>query len=270
MRPAAPDRAVTPQCSECGTPGALPDYHAIGASLAIAPTVSVVIPAKNEARNLAHVLASIPSWIDEIVLVDGQSADNTVAVALQGCPGVRIVNQQGHGKGDALQAGFKACKGEIIVMLDGDGSADEQEIARFVGALVTGADYAKGSRFVSSGGSDDITVGRRFGNWLLIALVNRLFGTRYTDLCYSFNAFWARHLPALGLDCKGLEVQTVLNIRASKAGLWIQEVPSQEHSCMHGESSLRVLRDGWRIATVIIKERLPHRAPQHSLTDEFA
>jgi glycosyltransferase involved in cell wall biosynthesis len=179
-----------------------------------------------------------------------------VAVARQLRSDVKIVHQEGRGKGDALQAGFKACKGEIIVMIDADGSTDGAEIARFVAALVTGADYAKGSRFSSGGGSDDITFARRCGNWVLITLVNWMFGTRYTDLCYGYNAFWARCLPNLHLDCDGFEIETVMNIRAARGGLLIQEIPSHEHSRVYGESNLRVIRDGWRIAKVIVQEFL--------------
>jgi glycosyltransferase involved in cell wall biosynthesis len=254
-----PEQAAISRVDRSKVTGTLPEYRTIGVGLAITPTVSIVVPAKNEARNLGHVFATIPAWVDEIVLVDGHSTDHTVAVARQLCPDVKIVTQQGRGKGDALQAGFEACKGEIIVMLDADGSTDGAEIARFVGALVTGADYAKGSRFANGGGSDDITVTRRCGNWILSTLVNRLFGTRYTDLCYGYNAFWARHLPALRVDCDGFEVETVMNIRAAKAGLWIQEIPSHEHSRMHGMSNLHVIRDGWRIAKVILRERFGGR-----------
>ena len=250
-----PEQGVTSRANGNEITGALAEYRAISVGLAITSTVSVVVPAKNEARNLSHVFASIPAWVDEIVLVDGHSTDDTVAVAQQLCPDVKIVAQEGRGKGDALQAGFDACKGEIIVMLDADGSTDGAEIARFVGALVTGADYAKGSRFASSGGSDDITAARRWGNWILSTLVNWMFGTRYTDLCYGYNAFWARHLPALNVDCDGFEVETVMNIRAVKAGLRIHEIPSHEHSRLHGESNLHVVRDGWRIAKVIMRER---------------
>jgi glycosyltransferase involved in cell wall biosynthesis len=242
--------------------GVHPEHRAIVPGLAIAASVSVVVPAKNEARNLRHVFATIPEWVDEIVLVDGHSVDATVEVARQLCPDVKIIVQQGRGKGDALQAGFEACKSEIIVMLDADGSTDGGEIARFIGALMTGADYAKGSRFASGGGSDDITTMRRWGNWILSALVNRLFRTRYTDLCYGYNAFWARHLPALALDCDGFEIETMMNIRAARAGLLIQEIPSHEHARVHGESNLRVIRDGWRIAKVIMRERFLRRARQ--------
>jgi glycosyltransferase involved in cell wall biosynthesis len=219
------------------------------------PSVSVVVPAKNEARNLPHVLASIPSWVDEVVLVDGHSTDDTVAVARRARPGTRIVTQSGWGKGDALRAGFEAAQGDIIVMIDADGSTDGSEIPRFVGALLAGADFVKGSRFASGGGSDDITLTRRIGNWVLSGLVNRLFGTRYTDLCYGYNAFWARHLAVLSIDCEGFEVETVMNIRAARAGLRVHEVPSHEHSRMYGISNLHIVKDGWRIAKVIVRER---------------
>lgn len=235
------------------------EYQMTAAGLPRVPTVSVVVPAKNEARNLGHVFATIPEWVDEIVLVDGHSADDTVAVAQQLCPDAKIVAQQRRGKGDALQVGFRACKGDIIVMLDADGSTDGAEIARFVGALMTGADFAKGSRFASGGGSADITSTRRWGNWVLSALVNLLFGTRYTDLCYGYNAFWARHLPALAVDCDGFEIETMMNIRAARAGLVIQEIPSHERARVYGESNLRVIRDGWRIAKVIMLEWLSRR-----------
>lgn len=229
-------------------------YRPVGAAFAIAPTVSVVIPVKNEAMNLPIVFGSLPRWVDEIVLVDGHSVDDTVAVARQCRPDITIVHQSGTGKGDALLAGFAACTSDIIVMIDGDGSTDGAEIVRFVGALVAGADYAKGSRFSASGGSDDINLGRRFGNRVLCGLVNLAFGTRYTDLCYGYNAFWSRHLPALGLDCPGFEIETMMNIRAARAGLRVQEIPSHEHRRLYGVSNLRVVSDGCRILKVITAE----------------
>jgi glycosyltransferase involved in cell wall biosynthesis len=236
------------------------DYRAIGHGVAIMPSVSVVIPAKNEARNLEHVFGTIPEWVDEIVLVDGHSVDDTVEVAQKLHPAVRIVHQLGRGKGDALKAGFMAAKGEIIVMMDADGSTDGREIPRFVAALTTGADFAKGSRFASGGGSDDITFSRHVGNRVLSGLVNIFFGTRYTDLCYGYNAFWAKNLSKLDLDCDGFEVETVMNVRAAKAGLAIQEIPSYEHLRIHGLSNLKVFRDGMRIIKFIFRERFGRSA----------
>ena len=231
--------------------------------LAISPSVSVVVPAMNEAENLPHVFATLPQWIDEIVLVDGNSVDDTVAVARRLRPNVKIVRQTGRGKGNALAEGFAACTGDIIVMIDADGSTDGHEIITFVGALMTGADFVKGSRYASGGGSDDLTFSRRLGNRILTGIVNKMYGTQYTDLCYGYNAFWARHLDVLNIDCDGFEVETVMNIRAAKAGLKVQEVPSRERSRIHGESNLRAIRDGWRVLKTILREyRRPVPTPR--------
>lgn len=222
------------------------------------PRVSVVIPALNEARNLPHVFSSLPPDIYEIVLVDGGSKDETVEVARDLYPAVRIVGQKGKGKGDALASGFAAARGDIIVMLDADGSARGQEIPLFVEALCNGADFAKGSRFIDGGGSSDITLLRRVGNAFLSGLVNLLYGTRYSDLCYGYNAFWSRCLPHINVDCDGFEVETLINIRVARAGLVVAEVPSFEEDRIYGESNLRTFRDGFRVLRTIFRE-LPRR-----------
>jgi len=231
-------------------------YRPVSGDFAIAPTVSVVIPVKNEALNLPLTLSQVPDWVHEILLVDGHSEDDSIAVAQRCRSDVKVVTQPNTGKGDAMLAGFKACTGDIIVMMDGDGSTEGTEIPRFVAALAGGADYAKGSRFSSSGGSDDITPARRLGNRVLSGLVNLAFGTRYTDLCYGYNALWSKHLPALNLDCNGFEIETVMNIRAAKARLRVQEIPSFERPRVHGESNLHVFFDGWRILKAITAEAI--------------
>jgi len=245
-------------------------YRPVDGGFAIAPAVSVVIPCKNEARNLPIVFDTLPDWISEVVLVDGRSVDDTVAVAKECYPQIKIVHQVGAGKGDALRAGFAACTGDIIVMIDGDGSTDGNEIVRFVAALLAGADYAKGSRFASSGGSDDITWHRRLGNRILCGMVNVALGTRYTDLCYGYNAFWARILPELHLDCIGFEIETMMNIRAARADLRVQEIPSHEKCRVHGTSNLRVVFDGWRIFKVIAAETLANRRTRSRMRRELA
>ncbi|MDX6350481.1 MAG: hypothetical protein QOF84_5271 [Streptomyces sp.] len=242
-------------------PSVLPSHFTeVSSHLAIAPLVSVVIPAMNEAENLPHVFATLPSWIHEVVLVDGHSTDDTVKVARELRPDVRVVAQTGKGKGDALISGFAACTGEIIVMVDADGSADGSEIVSYVSALVGGADFAKGSRFANGGGTDDMTPIRKLGNHVLCAVVNAKFGARYTDLCYGYNAFWRHCLDKITLDCTGFEVETLMNIRVVKAGLRVQEIPSHEYVRIHGVSNLRAVRDGLRVLRVIVHERRERRS----------
>jgi glycosyltransferase involved in cell wall biosynthesis len=227
------------------------------------PRVSVVIPTLNEARNLEHVFAALPADLHEVIIVDGHSVDGTPDVARMLRPDVRVVTQTRKGKGNALACGFAAATGDIIVMIDADGSTDPAEIPLFVDALTSGADFAKGSRFAPGGGSSDITPLRRLGNRMLGLIVNVMYGTRYSDLCYGYNAFWARHVPSFGLrhDAKerlwgdGFEIETMLNLRAAAAGLAVTEVPSFEHARIHGTSNLNTFRDGRRVLRTIFTER---------------
>jgi glycosyltransferase involved in cell wall biosynthesis len=216
--------------------------------------VSVVIPALNEAENLPFVLPAIPEWVTEVVLVDGLSTDGTSTVARQILPDVRIVEQQGRGKGAALRSGLEAARGDIVVMLDADGSTDPHEIPAFVDALVAGADFAKGSRFLPGGGTSDMTRFRQFGNAAFVLLVRTLYGGNYTDLCYGYNAVWRRNIDSLSLDCNGFEIETLMNIRALKSRMRVAEVPSFEHSRIHGNSNLNAFRDGWRVLRTILGE----------------
>jgi glycosyltransferase involved in cell wall biosynthesis len=223
------------------------------------PRISIIVPTLNEAKNLPHVFAELPHDLHEVIVVDGFSTDGTPEVACFLRPDVKIVNQEKRGKGDALRCGFAAATGDILVMLDADGSADPAEIPAFVKTLTQGADFAKGTRFHEDGGSSDITPLRRAGNRLLSETVNLLFGTDYSDLCYGYNAFWRHCLPAMNVDCTGFEVETLINIRIARAGLEVHEVPSFERDRIHGESNLNTIRDGGRVLRTILQERLRRR-----------
>lgn len=231
------------------------------------PTVTIVIPAKNEARNLPYVLARLPANCD-VIVVDGNSSDDTISVAQRLRPDVTVVHQTRRGKGNALACGFAAAAGDFIVMIDADGSNDPAEIPRFVNALKEGADFAKGSRFLPGGGSQDLSLLRRFGNYWLNRIVNLMYGVRYTDLCYGYNAFRRTCLDVIRLNAPeiecpepgvmlwgdGFEVETLINVRIAKAGLRVTEVPSFE-SCRHfGVSNLNAFSDGMRVLRTIQAE----------------
>jgi len=229
-------------------------------------SVSVVVPAMNEALNLPHVLPRIPTWVDEIVLVDGNSTDGTAAVARSLVPDIVVVKQDRRGKGAALRCGFEASRGEIIVSIDADGSTDPAEIPVFVGALVAGADFVKGSRFMQGGGTDDMEWYRRLGNWGFVKLVKLRFGGRFTDLCYGYNAFWRDVIPLLSLDeADGFEIETKMNLEALRAGLEIAEVASKERRRIHGVSNLRTFADGWRVLSTIVTLGVRRPLPVRSL-----
>jgi glycosyltransferase involved in cell wall biosynthesis len=234
------------------TPVALLPHGAFGLPAPV-PRVSAVIPTLNEADNLRLILPLLPSWIHEVIVVDGCSTDNTIEVAEQFGSKAKIVLQHRRGKGAALRSGFAAAVGDIIVTLDADGSMDPREIILLVGALLSGADLAKGSRFIQGGGTYDMSTFRMIGNWGLTKAVRALYGGSFSDLCYGYLAFWAKYVPVLDPICDGFEVETFLNVEALKAGLRIIEVPSIEARRIHGESNLRAIPDGWRVLKTILR-----------------
>jgi glycosyltransferase involved in cell wall biosynthesis len=221
--------------------------------------VSVVIPAKNEASNIAWVLGHIPSTVHEIVLVDGHSTDGTVEAATRERPDIVVIQEERPGKGAALQAGFAAATGDIVVMLDADGSMHPAEISRYIALLSSGFDLIKGSRFMAGGASTDITRLRRLGNRGLLALTNVIYGTRFTDLCYGYCAFRRAALSSLALSASGFEIETELIVHATMAGLRISEVPSLESPRRFGQSNLRTFRDGRRVLWTLVRERTAFR-----------
>ncbi|SJN10487.1 glycosyltransferase [Leucobacter sp. 7(1)] len=227
-------------------------------------TVTVIVPSLDEAQNLEEVLPKIPAQY-ELIIVEGARFHRTSELVRSLRPDARVIEQTRYGKGNAVACGFAAATGDIIVMFDADGSADPDEIPRFVGAITDGAMFAKGTRS-RGGGSDDITHLRNAGNVGLTLLTNLMFGVRYTDLCYGYNALHRDLLPLLDLPDPepaggapqwgdGFEIETLINVRAALAGVPITEVPSHERSRIHGVSNLNAWRDGKRVLATLVRER---------------
>jgi glycosyltransferase involved in cell wall biosynthesis len=224
-------------------------------------SISVVIPTLNEAQNIPWVLRRMPLYVDEVVIVDGRSTDNTVGVAQALRKDIVVVNELRKGKGVALRSGFAAATGDIIVMLDADGSMDPREIGWFLSPLQHDYDFVKGSRHVTGGGSEDLTWLRRTGNRALTGLANAVLHSNYSDLCYGYIAFRRECLEVLQLESDGFEIETELIVRAAKAGLRIAEVPSLELGRISGVSNLQTFRDGWRVLGTMAHECILWEAP---------
>ncbi|MER5635342.1 glycosyltransferase family 2 protein [Kitasatospora sp. NPDC002227] len=218
-------------------------------------SVSLVVPARNEARNIPWVFEQIPRCVGEVILVDGSSTDATVAIASHCLPSVRSVQQSGPGKGNALRTGFEAATGEYIVMMDADGSMWPGEIPHFLHFLDNGYDFVKGSRCIAGGGSLDFTRTRSLGNRALLAVVNRLYHTRLTDLCYGYCAFRRSFLDTLDLRSSGFEIEAEMIAHALRSGLRIAEVPSLELPRRSGRSHLHAVSDGRRVLRTLLAER---------------
>lgn len=216
--------------------------------------ISIIIPTLNEVENVKHVFPFIPKYIDEIVVIDGNSTDGTIEEILKFRKDARIVIDNAPGKGCALTKGFNIATGDIIIMMDADGSHDPKEIPSLLEPVLNGYDVAKGSRLLPGGGSDDFTPFRRFGNKIFISMVNTMYGAKYTDLCYGYRAFKKGAIEKMACKSHGFEIETEQSILMLKAGLKIKEVPSFEAKRKNGESRLHSFRDGWRILRIIIRE----------------
>jgi glycosyltransferase involved in cell wall biosynthesis len=216
--------------------------------------VSIIIPTLNEVKNIKHVFPYIPQFIDEIIVIDGRSTDGTREEILKFRKDAKIVIDDTYGKGYALRKGFEVTTGDLIIMMDADGSHDPKEIPALLEPVLNGYDATKASRLLPGGGSDDFTIFRRFGNKLFVNMVNILYGSNLTDLCYGFRAFKKEAIEKMCCKSDGFEIETEQSILMIKAGLKIKEVPSFEAKRKNGESNLNSIRDGWRILRLIITE----------------
>lgn len=213
--------------------------------------VSIVIPTLNEEGNLGTVLKSLPQQNFEIIIVDGHSKDNTVALAKKMRANVYFDNI---GKGSALRIGVAKASGTKIIMMDADCSHIGQEIPLLLAGLEAGYDIVMGSRFLQGGGSDDITFIRKIGNKLFIFLVNLIWRQNYSDLCYGYRAFNKIAWEKLDLSQNGFGIETEISIQSAKKKLKSLEVPSYEKKRQQGNGNLKTFKDGWVVLKTIIKQ----------------
>lgn len=223
------------------------------------PTITVLVCAVNEEGTLPLVLTAIPEWVDEVIVVDGGSNDETVALAKNARPGVRVLVQPGRGKGAAIKYGIRQCTGDIVVLLDADGQTDPRELPCFVGPLVSGFDFAKGTRFTDRRPSR-MALHRWFGNRVLVGTFNLLYGTQFTDICSGYNAFWRKEFERLRLGLDGFEMEQQMVARAVILGLRIAEVPHTDYGRSGGVSKTSDLRQGLTDLLIVLQERFRRRA----------
>ena len=225
-------------------------------------SVTALICTLNEAENLPHVLPQIPQWVDEILIVDGNSTDNTVAVARDLCPRAIIVIQPHKGKAEAIKLGVQQAIGDIIVMLDADGETPPAEMENFIKPLLEGYDLTKGTRLFKKL-PPRMPIYRWFGNKVLAITCNILYGTRFTDVCSGYNVFWKKRFLELdlsyGIDDIGCSMEQQMIVRMKKAGMKIKEVPHSSKGRLGGSSVINGFGKAWNQGFtdlwIIIKER---------------
>ena len=230
------------------------------------PPITVLICSLNEAPNLAHVLPKIPSQVDEVLLVDGHSTDGTVEVAKRLRPDIHVLYQPGQGKAEALRYGIEQATGEIIVTLDADGETDPEDMPRFIEPLLAGYDFVKGSRFAT--GWRHKPPHRLLGNFVIANTCNILYGTRFTDLCSGYNAFWKNILDRANIWADdGWNYEPLIIARVLRAGLKVREVAQTFGGRIGEESKLGSWGQGLTSIKVLVRERFSS-AYRPTLRDE--
>ena len=219
------------------------------------PSVTVVICALNEGANLPFGLPKIPEWVDEVIMVDGGSRDDTIKVAKELRPDIRVLYQTGRGKGDALRHGIEQSNGDIVVTLDADGATDPQEMDRFIEPLLRGWDFAKGSRF-RGGFPHNKPWYRILGNWAITLVFDILFFRKYTDLCSGYNSFWRKSFERADIRWRdGFENEPLINCRVAKNGLAVIEVGHSDGGRLNGVIKEKAWRQGLKAMRCIVRER---------------
>lgn len=225
--------------------------------------ISVVIPAYNEEKTIGNVVSDTISVMGslempyEILVVDDGSTDNTRHVATMYKATV-LSNGKNQGKGYALRKGFQHAQGDIIVTVDADGAHKPKEIPNLIQPLFNGVDITAGSRFIGPR-KDSTSRLNRLGNILFNIVIMILTGKLITDSQTGFRAFKRHALLRVGLQSIGYEIETEVTVKGLKNGFVVREVPICCERRQGGKSKIRILFDGFRILTTILKANFSYR-----------
>jgi len=217
--------------------------------------ITVVIPTRNEEGCIGRVLGEIPrTLVNEVIVIDGHSTDRTVIEAKKSMKSSdKVLDQIGNGYGAALIQGMRAARGDVIVMMDADGSHDPKDIVKIIKKMEKGAEYVMASRYMLGGRSDDDTWLRWFGNKLFTWMTNVVHGSDITDSLYLFTAIRKESMEKLKLKSHGFEFCTEIVVKAHKAGLKFAEVPTIERARFAGKSKVNSFYHGMKILRMILR-----------------
>lgn len=217
--------------------------------------VTLIIPTRNEEGCIGRVLREVPrTHVDEIIVIDGNSADNTWREAEKELrPSDKLVHQKSRGYGAAFLEAFDIASGDVLIMMDADGSHNPAEIPALVDKIRRGYEYVMASRYTPGGRSEDDTVVRWFGNRFFTWLTNIIHGTNVTDSLYLFTAAPKDKLKQLGLRSPGFEFCTEIVVKAHRAGLRFAEVPAFERARYAGDTKVNAFWHGLKILRMILR-----------------
>jgi glycosyltransferase involved in cell wall biosynthesis len=212
---------------------------------------SIVIPALNEAESIGHVLAAVPmEWTREILVVDGGSTDETVAISEQA--GARVIHEGRRGYGRACHSGLIAASGKVVVFLDADGADDPRHLPELLAPVVSGqADLVLGSRLAGDMDRGAMPWTQWLGNYLAALMFRWIYRLPITDLS-PFRAGWRDKLLTLDLQEMTYGLPTEMIAKAARRGWKIAEIPVSYHVRRGGKSKITGTWRGSLLASTLI------------------
>ncbi|MCJ7634829.1 glycosyltransferase family 2 protein [Candidatus Bathyarchaeota archaeon] len=232
----------------------IPDGSAYACSARRVESLGTVclIPTLNESPTIREVISKAHGLTDLTVVVDGNSSDDTVAVARDS--GAEVLIQEGKGKGMAIRTALSKIEADIYVIIDGDATYDPCEINAIVSPIIDGeADMVVGSRLRGQMEEGAISLTHLLGNRFFNALINFLNNSDISDSQSGFRAVAGRAFRNLGLSSKGFEIETEITVRALRNGLKVKEVPIRYMGRRGSPSKLSGLGAGTRILWTILR-----------------
>jgi len=222
---------------------------------------SIVISAKNEEQTIREVLSAAKTMTQELIVVDGHSTDNTVAIAKE--YGALLIQDNGLGKGDAIRIGIKAVTSPITVFIDADGSHSPEDIQRLVEPIIKNeADLVMGSRML--GGSEELfgsipEVIRLMGSLVITLSINYRFGVRFTDYQNGFRAIRTKVGQTINLTSNITTIEQEMAIKCLRCGYRVTEIPTHEYRRKGGKSKINVMKVAhiyiWNLISELIRPR---------------
>lgn len=220
---------------------------------AVRHTISLLIPTKNEAEGIGGFIDQVRPFVDELLVVDGHSTDATAEICQS--RGIPVILDNGKGKGAAIRAGLRHVTGDVVVIIDADGSHDPADIPRLVAPILQGeADMVIASRI--RGGSDELHGDfthflRNMGGGLLTMAINYRWHVRLTDVLNGFRAISRNTALQLDLRANDFDAEQHMVVECLKKGFHIAEIPSHESVRKWGRSKLPTFRKAtlffWRL-----------------------
>jgi glycosyltransferase involved in cell wall biosynthesis len=221
-------------------------------------TISVIIPARNEAEALPAVLKELPmDLLHEVIVVDGQSTDGTINVVRNlNIDKVRVVSQMGRGFGMGNLTGLRMATGDLITIFDADGSFDPKALPLLKAEIDKGNDFVFCSRYMRGSGSDDDTIIRLIGNKIFTFLLRIMFGVRLSDALFYYSMGKREVYNWLDLKSRDFSLCIEVPVKVHRMGFKYTQIPMRERPRLAGVSKVHAALDGIRILKTILKIKL--------------